>query len=33
MEGVPFEEEWPFAIHLLAHIYVNDTYDFLSFSF
>ncbi|KAJ6394775.1 hypothetical protein OIU77_023885 [Salix suchowensis] len=24
MEGVPFEEEWPFAIHLLAHIYVND---------
>lgn len=25
MEGVPFEEEWPFAIHLLAHIYVNDT--------
>ncbi|KAB5574370.1 hypothetical protein DKX38_001564 [Salix brachista] len=24
MEGVPFEEEWPFAIHLLAHVYVND---------
>ncbi|CAK7357001.1 unnamed protein product [Dovyalis caffra] len=24
LEGTPFEEEWPFAIHLLAHFYVND---------
>ncbi|XVF13481.1 hypothetical protein REPUB_Repub08aG0211400 [Reevesia pubescens] len=23
-EGVPFQEEWPFAIHLLGHIYVDD---------
>ncbi|KAM7250512.1 hypothetical protein ACFE04_022395 [Oxalis oulophora] len=23
-EGVAFEGEWPYAIHLLAHIYVND---------
>ncbi|KAL4336003.1 hypothetical protein GQ457_07G010860 [Hibiscus cannabinus] len=23
-EGVPFRHEWPFALHLLAHIYVDD---------
>ncbi|KAK8578943.1 hypothetical protein V6N13_142193 [Hibiscus sabdariffa] len=23
-EGVPFRDEWPFAIHLLGHIYVDD---------
>ncbi|XVF10916.1 hypothetical protein REPUB_Repub07fG0224700 [Reevesia pubescens] len=23
-EGVPFQDEWPFAIHLLGHIYVDD---------
>ncbi|KAK1309793.1 COP9 signalosome complex subunit 8 [Acorus calamus] len=23
-KGVSFEEEWPYAIHLLGHIYVND---------
>ncbi|XP_058076890.1 COP9 signalosome complex subunit 8 [Magnolia sinica] len=23
-EGVVFQEEWPYAIHLLGHIYVND---------
>ncbi|XP_065872425.1 COP9 signalosome complex subunit 8 [Euphorbia lathyris] len=23
-EGVPFQDEWPYAIHLLGHIYVND---------
>ncbi|KAI5593478.1 hypothetical protein BDE02_03G017000 [Populus trichocarpa] len=24
LEEAPFEEEWPFAIHLLSHIYAND---------
>ncbi|KAK8691045.1 hypothetical protein V6N13_074566 [Hibiscus sabdariffa] len=23
-EGVPFRDDWPFAIHLLGHIYVDD---------
>ncbi|KAE8713787.1 COP9 signalosome complex subunit 8 [Hibiscus syriacus] len=23
-EGVPFRDEWPFAVHLLGHIYVDD---------
>ncbi|EPS71326.1 hypothetical protein M569_03432 [Genlisea aurea] len=23
-EGVPFQDEWPYAVHLLGHIYVND---------
>ncbi|XP_073277261.1 COP9 signalosome complex subunit 8 [Primulina huaijiensis] len=23
-EGVAFKEDWPYAIHLLGHIYVND---------
>ncbi|KAK8626206.1 hypothetical protein V6N13_133857 [Hibiscus sabdariffa] len=23
-EGVPFRHEWPFVLHLLAHIYVDD---------
>ncbi|KAB2088600.1 hypothetical protein ERO13_A03G004600v2 [Gossypium hirsutum] len=23
-EGVPFRDEWPFAIHLLGHIYIDD---------
>ncbi|KAJ9158666.1 hypothetical protein P3X46_024230 [Hevea brasiliensis] len=23
-EGIPFQDEWPYAIHLLGHIYVND---------
>ncbi|KDP43617.1 hypothetical protein JCGZ_16904 [Jatropha curcas] len=23
-EGVHFQDEWPYAIHLLGHIYVND---------
>ncbi|KAG6414889.1 hypothetical protein SASPL_122264 [Salvia splendens] len=23
-EGVSFQEEWPYAIHLIGHIYVND---------
>ncbi|XWS49661.1 hypothetical protein CRYUN_Cryun12cG0022500 [Craigia yunnanensis] len=23
-EGVPFQDEWPFAIHLLGHIYIDD---------
>ncbi|KAK6251046.1 hypothetical protein QUC31_008638 [Theobroma cacao] len=23
-EGVAFQDEWPFAIHLLGHIYVDD---------
>ncbi|XP_022758143.1 COP9 signalosome complex subunit 8-like [Durio zibethinus] len=23
-EGVPFQDEWPFTIHLLGHIYVDD---------
>ncbi|XP_022736006.1 COP9 signalosome complex subunit 8-like [Durio zibethinus] len=23
-EGVPFQDEWPFVIHLLGHIYVDD---------
>ncbi|GMI63955.1 CONSTITUTIVE PHOTOMORPHOGENIC 9, FUSCA 7, EMBRYO DEFECTIVE 143, COP9 SIGNALOSOME SUBUNIT 8 [Hibiscus trionum] len=23
-EGVPFRDEWPFALHLLGHIYVDD---------
>ncbi|XP_050208912.1 COP9 signalosome complex subunit 8 [Mercurialis annua] len=23
-EGVPFQDEWPYAIHLLGHIYIND---------
>ncbi|KAK8476907.1 hypothetical protein V6N13_047007 [Hibiscus sabdariffa] len=23
-EGVPFRDQWPFALHLLAHIYVDD---------
>ncbi|KAL5857180.1 hypothetical protein ACOSQ3_004638 [Xanthoceras sorbifolium] len=24
-EGVAFEDEWPYAIHLLGHLYVNDS--------
>ncbi|KAK2664469.1 hypothetical protein Ddye_003043 [Dipteronia dyeriana] len=24
VEGVAFEDEWPYAIHLLGHLYVND---------
>ncbi|CAN1164534.1 COP9 signalosome complex subunit 8 [Linum perenne] len=23
-EGVPFQDEWPYAIHLLGYIYLND---------
>ncbi|KAL0454419.1 UNVERIFIED_CONTAM: COP9 signalosome complex subunit [Sesamum latifolium] len=23
-EGVAFHEEWPYAVHLLGHIYIND---------
>ncbi|KAM7474658.1 hypothetical protein LguiB_021901 [Lonicera macranthoides] len=23
-EGIAFQDEWPYAIHLLGHIYVND---------
>ncbi|KAF2293733.1 hypothetical protein GH714_004372 [Hevea brasiliensis] len=23
-EGIPFQDEWPYPIHLLGHIYVND---------
>ncbi|KAH1115723.1 hypothetical protein J1N35_009101 [Gossypium stocksii] len=23
-EGVPFRDEWPFAIHLLGHVYIDD---------
>ncbi|KAJ9174581.1 hypothetical protein P3X46_013216 [Hevea brasiliensis] len=23
-EGIPFQDEWPYQIHLLGHIYVND---------
>lgn len=23
-EGVAFQDEWPYAIHLLGHIYIND---------
>ncbi|OVA01453.1 hypothetical protein BVC80_509g24 [Macleaya cordata] len=23
-EGIAFQEEWPYAIHLLGHIYAND---------
>ncbi|XP_015580115.1 COP9 signalosome complex subunit 8 [Ricinus communis] len=23
-EGLPFQDEWPYSIHLLGHIYVND---------
>nr|XP_043628993.1 COP9 signalosome complex subunit 8 [Erigeron canadensis] len=23
-EGVAFEDEWPYAVHLLGHIYLND---------
>ena len=33
-EGVAYEDDWPYSIHLLAHIYVDDMYDsFFSFSF
>ncbi|XP_030478932.1 COP9 signalosome complex subunit 8 isoform X2 [Cannabis sativa] len=24
-EGVPYQDEWPYAIHLLGHIYSDDT--------
>ncbi|KAI9176420.1 hypothetical protein LWI28_002556 [Acer negundo] len=24
-DGVAFEDEWPYAIHLLGHLYVNDS--------
>ena len=26
-EGVAYEDDWPYSIHLLAHIYVDDMYD------
>lgn len=27
-EGVAFEDEWPYPIHLLGYLYVNDMYVF-----
>ena len=32
-EGVAYEDDWPYSIHLLAHIYVDDMYDSFFFSF
>ncbi|WCJ18452.1 COP9 signalosome complex subunit 8 [Euphorbia peplus] len=26
-EGVPFQDEWPYAIHLLGYFYVNDIHS------
>ncbi|XP_057976725.1 COP9 signalosome complex subunit 8 isoform X1 [Malania oleifera] len=28
-EGIAFQDEWPYAIHLLGHIYVDDVARFL----
>ncbi|KAL0422328.1 UNVERIFIED_CONTAM: COP9 signalosome complex subunit [Sesamum latifolium] len=28
-EGIAFRDDWPYAIHLLAHIYINDIARFL----
>jgi len=32
-EGVAYEDDWPYSIHLLAHIYVDDMYDSFFFFF
>ncbi|KAK3000956.1 hypothetical protein RJ639_021321, partial [Escallonia herrerae] len=32
-EGIAFQDDWPYAIHLLGHIYVNDMYAATNLSY
>lgn len=31
--GIDYQEEWPYAVHLLGHIFVNDLWASIFFSF